>query len=246
MGPPDAAELLKGIVAGKPLAIILAGHNGSGKSTLWRERFANVLQIPLINADRLVLSTLPEPKGDPPRLPSWADDLRDNDERWQRVSQAVVQSFVERAVERQVSFAYETVFSYFERQPNGDYRSKCDLIKKFQQAGYAVALLFVGLANAEISILRVETRREQGGHAVPKDKLYKRFSRTQDAIAMAAPQADLTLMFDNSRTPAKAFSLARAQAGSVVHYDCRVSELADKELVRVTDTWLSKVAPKID
>jgi len=246
MGPPDAAELLKGVSSGKPLAIILAGHNGSGKSTLWKEKFTDVLQIPLINADRLVLSILPEPKGDPPRLPSWADYLRDNDERWQRVSQLVVQSFIERALERRVSFAYETVFSYFERQPDGSYRSKGDLITGFQQAGYAVALLFVGLANAEISKFRVETRREQGGHAVPENKLYKRFPRTQEAIAMAAPRADLTLMFDNSRTPAKAFSLVRAQAGSVVHYDCRASGLDDKELVRVADIWLSKVAPKID
>jgi predicted ABC-type ATPase len=151
---------------------------------------------------------------------------------------------VERAVERGVSFAYETVFSYFEEQPDGSYRSKGDLIAKFQQAGYAVALLFVGLANATISILRVETRREQGGHAVPMEKLQQRFPRTQKAIRMAAPFADLTLMFDNSRTPEQAFSLVRAQAKSTVHYDCRTSETADKDLIRVADAWLSVVAPK--
>jgi predicted ATPase len=42
--------------ARKPLAIILAGHNGSGKSTLWYEVFADDLQIPLINADRMMLA----------------------------------------------------------------------------------------------------------------------------------------------------------------------------------------------
>lgn len=245
MGPPDAAELLKRVSSGKPLAIILAGHNGSGKSTLWRERFANVLQIPLINADRLLLSTLPEPKGIPPRLSSWADNVRDNDERWQRVAQATVQSFVDRAVERRVSFAYETVFSYFEKQPDGSYRSKADLITRFKEEGYAVALFFVGLANVEISMMRVETRREQGGHAVSPEKLRQRFPRTQKAIEMAAAQADLALMFDNSRTPAKAFSLVRVQAGSVVHYDCRSSESVEKELVQIAELWLSVVAPKI-
>lgn len=189
MTAPDAADLLKGISTGKPLAIILAGHNGSGKSTLWRERFADSLQIPLINADRLVLSILPEPRGNPPRLPAWADSLRDNDERWQRISQSVIQSLVERAVERRVSFTYETVFSYLKEQPDGSYRSKGDLVARFQRAGYAVALLFVGLANASISALRVETRREQGGHAVPIEKLQQRFPRTQKAIRMAAPLA---------------------------------------------------------
>lgn len=44
----------------KPLAIILAGHNGSGKSTMWRKSLSGQLQIPLLNADRMMLSILPE------------------------------------------------------------------------------------------------------------------------------------------------------------------------------------------
>jgi predicted ATPase len=43
----------------KPLAIVLAGHNGSGKSTLWYRSLADELQVPLINADRMMLSILP-------------------------------------------------------------------------------------------------------------------------------------------------------------------------------------------
>ena len=136
------------------------------------------------------------------------------------------------------------MFSYFEKQPDGKYRSKGDLIAKFRQAGYTVALLFVGLANEAISILRVETRREQGGHAVPTEKLQQRFPRTQKAIRMAAPLADLTLMFDNSRTPEKAFSLVRVQAKSSIYYDCRTSNISDKELVRIAKVWLSTVAPE--
>lgn len=244
MPAPDAAELIKGISPEKPLAVVLAGHNGSGKSTLWKERLSDVLQIPLINADRLALSILPESEGNPPRLKPWAASLRDNDELWQRVSQMSVQSVVERAMEQGVSFAYETVFSYLEKQPDGSYRSKGDLILKLQKAGYAVVLLFVGLANPAISILRVETRREQGGHAVPLDKLKQRFPRTQKAIRMAASLADLTLMFDNSRTPEKAFSLVRVQTKSIVRYDCRTSNTSDKQLVSVARNWLTLVAPE--
>lgn len=109
-----------------------------------------------------------------------------------------------------------------------------------------MALLFVGLANPMISVLRVETRREQGGHAVPEDKLQNRFPRTQEAIRMAAPLADLTLMFDNSRTSEEAFSLVRVQARSTVHFDCRTSQTADRGLVSVARLWLSKVAPEED
>lgn len=42
----------------QPLAIVLAGHNGSGKSTMWYDHLADRLKVPLINADRMMLSIL--------------------------------------------------------------------------------------------------------------------------------------------------------------------------------------------
>jgi len=51
------------------MAFVLAGHNGSGKSTLWYQRLADQLQIPLVNADRLTLSILPEANKKSKKLP---------------------------------------------------------------------------------------------------------------------------------------------------------------------------------
>lgn len=45
----------------KPLGIVVAGHNGSGNSTMWYEQLAPAIRIPLINADRMMMSILPEP-----------------------------------------------------------------------------------------------------------------------------------------------------------------------------------------
>ncbi|CAN7664458.1 hypothetical protein LJR231_005241 [Phyllobacterium sp. LjRoot231] len=59
----------------KPLAIVLAGHNGSGKSTMWRQILSGQLQIPLINADRMMLSILPE-AGSDGALDKWAQVAR--------------------------------------------------------------------------------------------------------------------------------------------------------------------------
>jgi predicted ABC-type ATPase len=207
--PPDPTELLQSIAGNKPLAIVLAGHNGSGKSTLWYDNLVNALRIPLINADRLTLSLLPSPSGDPRTLDAWAADLRDHDERWQRLSQEGVQLFMGLIMEQRMSFAFETVFSHFQRHADGSYTSKEELIVTLQKAGYAVALLFVGLASSELSILRVATRKALGGHDVPEEKLRQRFPRTQEAIRLAAPVADMTLMFDNSRDIEDAFTLVR-------------------------------------
>jgi predicted ABC-type ATPase len=242
-GPPETPELLKAISADKPLAVILAGHNGSGKSTLWKQRLAEALKIPLINADRLTLSLLPEPEGDPPQLAPWAAAFRDNDERWQRLSQASIQCLVDKVVAQGVPFAYETVFSHLVKLPDGKIESKGGLILRFQEAGYSVALLFVGLASPELSVLRVKTRRDLGGHAVPEAKLRSRFPRTQEAIRGAAPLADLTLMFDNSRGFEEAFTLVRAQSKADVRYDCRHDSSARQELIQIANSWLKHVAP---
>jgi len=229
--------------AQRPPAFILAGHNGSGKSTLWHDRLANRLQIPLVNADRLTMSILPpaDPRTD--KLPQWAQRLRDDDERWQRLSQEGVQAFTGLIMSKQMPFAFETVFSHWKRRPDGSHESKADTILQLQAAGYFVVLLFVGLASVEMSMLRVQTRRTQGGHAVPEAALRARYPRTQFAIRKAAPLADMAFMFDNSRSVDDAFTLVRAQQGESVLFDCRdVDDPALGELKSIANLWLPKVA----
>ena len=103
----------------------------------------------------------------------------------------------------------------------------------------------MGLANADLSELRVSTRKSQGGHDVPTTKLRSRFPRTQKAIGEASKVADLTLMFDNSRTLDEAFTLVRAQRKTLVLYDCRDGNYRqDPGLTRIASLWLDKVAPR--
>lgn len=224
----------------KPLAIVLAGHNGSGKSTMWRKRLSGQLQIPLINADRMILSILPEPGADG-ALDQWAQTLRDTDESWMRVAQDGVQAFVGHAMRAKIPFAMETVFSYWEEQPDGSVLSKIDLIEDMQRAGYFVLLFFVGLTNVELSILRVQTRVAEHGHDVPTERLLKRFPKTQRAIAAAAQVADATIFTDNSREIKQAFTVCRVQLGDREVYDLRD---ASANLASTITDWLDLVAPR--
>jgi predicted ABC-type ATPase len=245
--PPTLAQLLREATAGanRPIAVVLAGHNGSGKSTLWYDRLAETLKIPLINADRLTLSILPE-RNASNKLPDWATKLRDADERWSRVAQQGVQLYMGQIMGERLPFAFETVFSHFKTRTDGTVESKTDTIVNLQNAGYFVVLMFVGLVSAEMSILRVATRKAQGGHDVPLNKLRTRFPRTQKAIGIAAPIADMTLMFDNSRDFEHAFSLVRAQRGKTVLFDCRDSRFHVNRYLRVLATiWLRKVVGKL-
>ncbi len=106
----------------RPLAVLLTGHNGSGKSTLWYEKLAPVLEMPLINADRMMMSILPP--GDPRTWQPWARILRDEDPQWMRVSQRGVQAFVAEAMAAQLPFATETVFSHWHVDATGRIESE--------------------------------------------------------------------------------------------------------------------------
>jgi len=225
----------------KPLAIVVAGHNGSGKSTMWRRALAERLQIPLINADRMMLSILPEP-GEDGRLTDWAITLRDTDRGWMGVAQQGVNAFVGHAMGAKVPFAMETVFSYWEPQADGSVRSKVDLIRDMQTAGYFVLLVFVGLADADLSVLRVMTRVSEGGHNIDEPTLRRRFPKTQTAVASALAFTDAAILADNSRTPSEAFTVCRVQLGQNALFDVRT---APKPVPSLISAWLTIVAPVV-
>ncbi|MDO0848049.1 hypothetical protein ABFU49_16515 [Xanthomonas campestris pv. campestris] len=127
----------------KPFAIVLAGHNGSGKSTMWYRHLVQHLRVPLINADRMMMSILPELTLEQSSLPDWARQLRDTDENWMRVAQSGVQAFVAHAMAASVPFAMETVFSHWKEHADGRVESKIDLIRDLQASNYFVLLIFV-------------------------------------------------------------------------------------------------------
>lgn len=219
---------------------MIAGHNGSGKSTMWHKSLSGQFQIPLINADRIMLSILPEPGSDG-ELKDWARTLRDNDENWMEIAREGVQSFVVHAMSKQVPFAMETVFSHWEENPDGSINSKINLIEDMQNAGYFVLLFFVGLANVELSILRVQTRVAEDGHDVKNERLLRRFPKTQRAITEAAKVADATIFVDNSRDKTLAYTVCRMQLGSEEIFDLRQTSSTVPPAI---SEWLEVVAPR--
>lgn len=204
---------------------------------MWYELLANTLQIPLINADRMMMSILPEVGLESP-LPEWARSLRDSHTDWMQVAQNGVNAFVAQALSKGVPFAMETVFSHWLQRPDGTIESKADLIVQMQQQGYFVILMFVGLSSAQLSIGRVSTRVAKGGHAVEVTKLENRFPRTQRAVRQASSIADATIFVDNSRSEAEAFTVCRIQIGQTQVFDLRCDQ-APPEIER----WMNHACP---
>lgn len=206
---------------------------------MWARELSGVLEMPLVNADRLALSIYPEPD-DAGFLPDWAARMRDGDEAWLRVTQQGVTSFIGHAMAAKVPFAMETVFSD-ERVVDGVRVTKIDLVRDMQAAGYFVLLLFVGLTNADLSVLRVHTRVAQGGHGIPEDRLRLRFPRTQRIIREASEIADATIMADNSRDPKQAFTVCRVQLQTQSLFDLRDGRAPPPPAIL---SWMNVVAPR--
>ena len=94
-------------------------------------------------------------------------------------------------IEERLGFITETVFS----DPHG---AKLDMLRKAIDAGYDVTLIYIGIANAELSALRVDQRLASGGHDVPRDRIASRFERSLQNLAKAIELVPTVQLYDNS------------------------------------------------
>lgn len=154
-----------------PFLLIIAGPNGAGKSSHWdREYRSRSLRLPYINADEIARSL--------PNSPARDRDAMFEAEKRRREH-----------IERLESFAFETVFSHI---------GKLKEIERAKKAGYYVRLVFIGLANAQLSIARVLRRVACGGHNVPLDRIPGRYERGLKNLAKAVMLVDEAVIWDNS------------------------------------------------
>ena len=177
---------LTALLSRRPLLIALAGPNGAGKSTFYEAQLAD-LELPFVNADVLALTS----GVDAYQAAKMADQLR------------------RRMIAERQSFIFETVFS----DPVGD---KLEFLKQAENAGYAVLLIFIGLAAPSLSDTRVAMRVSQGGHDVPPDKLIERYPRVMQNLRRALVEISNVRAYDNSDLSSPYRLVATREEGSSV------------------------------
>ena len=147
---------------------MLAGPNGAGKSTFYEAYLAG-LGLPFLNADALAA----ESGMDAYEAAAQLAELR-------RI-----------LVDRRIGFVMETVLS----DPVG---AKIGFLAEALEQGFEVVLIFIGIADAEMSAERVASRVEAGGHDVPLEKIMARYERTLDNLQRAIARLPLVTIYDNS------------------------------------------------
>ncbi len=71
-------------------------------------------------------------------------------------------------------------------------------IRKAKELGYRIRLYYVGLDTPEESIKRIANRVEKGGHSIPSEDVYRRFSGRIEAVKRILPYCDEAIFFDNN------------------------------------------------
>ncbi|MBQ7190175.1 MAG: zeta toxin family protein [Kiritimatiellae bacterium] len=90
---------------------------------------------------------------------------------------------------RGMSLSMETVFSH---------PSKAAMLRKAAALGYRNYLYYVATESPVCNEGRVATRVSLGGHAVPPEKIRKRYSRSLSLVRKAVPLVSRAYFFDNT------------------------------------------------
>lgn len=81
-------------------------------------------------------------------------------------------------------------------------RSYSELIKRAQEKGYKVTLLYFWLNSPELAVERVARRVREGGHNIPKDVIYRRYEKgLKNLFNFFIPIVDSWMIVDNGVEP---------------------------------------------
>ena len=95
----------------------------------------------------------------------------------------------ESALAQSRDFAFETVLST---------ERNLLLLNKAKENGYFIRGYYVLTCDPQINVLRVKSRKEQGGHDVPEDKIISRYKKTLALLPEFIKVCDICSVYDNS------------------------------------------------
>ena len=156
---------------------IVAGPNGAGKSSLHEntdiEDFGRSVWI--INPDFLAV-----------RIAN-VEGLEPDDANLEAVRR--IEAWLYASVRAHQTVGVETVLS------TDKYRA---LVTEAKRLGFEIRLIYVLLNSLQHHVERVKMRIAKGGHAVPDDKIRKRYRLSLEQLPWFLEQVDVAWLLDNS------------------------------------------------
>lgn len=159
----------------KPILIVIAGPNGSGKTSFSLQIRSHrwYQDCIFINPDEIALKKY--------------GDWNSHDAVLKAAQYA--ERVREKYLQRQQSLAFETVFS----SP-----PKVDYVKRAIKADFFVRFFFIGTDSPTINVNRIGQRVAEGGHSVPLQKIFSRYTKSLTNLAQILQVVHRGYIFDNS------------------------------------------------
>jgi predicted ABC-type ATPase len=172
--------------------VVIAGPNGSGKTSITEKLLKHTWteRCSYINPDLIAEN----------EFGGW--DARENFLKAARKAEAMRHE----CLRNRQSLAFETVFSTAE---------KLDFVKREAAAGYFIRLFFVCTDSPEINVGRVAQRVREGGHTVPREKIFSRYAKSIANGASTITIVERAYVYDNSIEDSPPSLLFRTSAGSL-------------------------------
>ncbi|MCE7070190.1 zeta toxin family protein [Dyadobacter sp. CY327] len=142
-----------------PELFVITGPNGAGKSSNANILNLKLTNLPVFDGDKLFYQLL-DKHYKMTKVAKYARELADED------LQNIFEEQVNNAITGYKDYAYEGHFST---------ESSWKTIRRFQQAGYKINMIFLALESVNISLQRVAVRVSQGGHHVAPAHIYENF-----------------------------------------------------------------------
>jgi len=179
-------------VALKPELVVIAGPNGSGKTTITRRVIQHAWGqgCLYLNPDEIAQR----------EFGGW-----DSPEASLQAARKVAQIREECLLNKR-SLMFETVFSAID---------KLEYIAKARAAGFFIRLFFICTNDPFINERRIARRRGEGGHDVPRDKIFSRYFKSIGNCAVALKIVDRAYIYDNSVDDADPVLLFRTENDSL-------------------------------
>ena len=156
----------------RPVFTIVMGCNGVGKSA-WKRKNYDLLPARYYDQDSVAGG-----------LGDW------NSEEARARTRVIVDAQIDESIREQLNFGMESTYSGLPGP---------DMVERVIQAGYRVEGLYLGTADPQINIERIEHRVFAGtGHAVDPNRVPDRWKHSLSNLRRTAERFDLLRLFDNS------------------------------------------------
>lgn len=157
-----------------PNLYIIAGCNGAGKTTASFTILPDILGCKeFVNADNIAYGISPF-----------------NVEGVAIEAGKIMLRRIEELLSEGADFAIETTLAT---------RSYVSLVKRAQESGYKVTLLFIWLNSAVLALQRVSERVKNGGHNIPPHVVERRYIKgVKNLFKLFMPVCDAWILADNS------------------------------------------------